>query len=324
MPGPDALRDDAELRQRGIIRPLDLAALIAQAESRSRALRDDALLRGLRHLPGKHDQSSHGRPGVGGVVKAAATKAAKTVKKAAASADAKGDWRQHHADRREWITKIARTAVVSSEPLGGGWSAATNLDEHTDGAQLVRKSFPDNDLIRSPDAQVDAEYLGALVAAAIGVNAPAVVRSDASTVLMEYVPDAKTGAQFPGGVPPSAIVDSDAGRLVGLLDIILANGDRNSGNWLVTKDGSLVAIDHGLGFTDKVSIGPFGGHFSNAAGNNWAETNDMSPGDMAEMRSRLESIQAEFDDLGRRAWWDEMMWKFARIEERAAGTRSRL
>lgn len=39
---------------------------------------------------------------------------------------------------------------------------------------------------------------------------------------------------------------SDPGRVT-LLDIILGNRDRHGGNWLMTSDGRIAAIDHGLG-----------------------------------------------------------------------------
>jgi hypothetical protein len=127
--------------------------------------------------------------------------------------------------------------------------------------------------------------------------------------------------------PPQSVTDSDQGHLMGLLDLLIGNNDRHAGNWLLRDDGGLVAIDHALSFNNKHAssgLGSFSDPFTNAAGNDWAATHDMSPHDMALIHQRLDAMRPAFDRLDRLDWWHTMMDNLAIFEPRAAGTRDRL
>lgn len=70
----------------------------------------------------------------------------------------------------------------------------------------------------------------------------------------KYIPDSRTGYQLkriamePGGTTQVVISDVHEVSKITLLDIVTRNADRNSGNWMVTSEGKLIAIDHGLTF----------------------------------------------------------------------------
>ena len=231
-------------------------------------------------------------------------------------------WRDDFDGDAEQLGRIAGSPTIDRKPLGGGQTASVMLERHADGT-LVHKEFPDSDYIRAGEAQADAEVLGSLVGRAVGVNTPAVQRVGARTVRMEYVRGAVSGAELSHS-QRAALYGSEQGRLIGLQDVLIANPDRNPGNWMQRSDGSIVAIDHGLAFVPTVHIPEFSTHFSNAAGNNWAATNDMSPGDMSKIRGRLDSLRSDFTSAGHDDWYDDMMGRFDAVESRAAGDALRL
>ncbi|HEX6970228.1 MAG TPA: hypothetical protein VF174_15645 [Micromonosporaceae bacterium] len=249
--------------------------------------------------PGHSSQKSHGRKG--------------------------GDWESDHNADSAALKAAAESALKSSTPLGGGFAASVKIEEH-EGGSLVRKDFPPSDAIRAPKDQADSEVLGSKVAAALGVPAPAVVAVGEHSVIMEVAPG-KTWAEGGRRPLPDEMVDSDQGRMLGLHDVLIGNHDRNSTNFMVDDDGGVTAIDHGLAFGWSIAAGtgsPFARHFSNAAGDNWADSIDISPGDMRKIRGRLDSLKADFDKLGRSDWHAGVMERLDALEPRATGERDRL
>lgn len=281
---------------------------------------------------GTHNQKDHGRPGVKGALK----KAAQAIADAADSSDKPAPKRRPRRpsepaggragfDRRSAdVAELARRPVRQSSALSGGKSASTELNEH-DGGRLVHKHFAasSDGRIRRGKDQVDSEYLGALMASSVNAKVPAVARDGDRDVHMEFV-DGTVGGTLHGERPPAALVDSDAGRLLGLADILMANADRNPGNWLIDADGDPVGIDHSLAFTGAVNFsGPFVPHFLDFDNGKWID-HDMSPADMAEVRRRVESLRPEFEQAGRGDWFEDVMWRLEQLEQHATGTRSRL
>lgn len=231
------------------------------------------------------------------------------------------------------------SGVAQREMLGEGSQALVELVTFNDGSRAVHKRYPDD--TDRPD-QADAEELVALVADALGVTAPRVHRSDQDAVFMDYMP-----GQLAAQLPPTEqdrLVNTDAGRLIGLLDVVVDNQDRHQLNWLV-EGGEPVAIDHGLAFrqpstgqvdakTANAPGGIFAAHFTlplstrprdNAApgADGWRD-NDLTPADVAEARRRLEALRGEFDRLDRGEWLDQAQARLDQIGARAKGTRNRL
>jgi hypothetical protein len=154
---------------------------------------------------------------------------------------------------------------------------------------------------------------------------------------------------------------NDDERLLGLLDLLIFNGDRHKGNWIIsTPEGEepsdrdrIVGIDHGNAFHnmgpqadeyDRIqgvtrtraqwpfvsddgwfSL-PFLGPAVTSSGYRHPERtpNDMSRHDMALIRRGLEAIRPEFERRGRDDWWQDMMTRFDILEANAHGSQDRL
>ena len=97
-----------------------------------------------------------------------------------------------------------------------------------------------------------------LVAEAIGANVPAVARTGERQVAVEFVPGdpgakriiaMKAAAGTVWDPPPAGgddvpgLTDSDAGHLLGVLDILVSNPDRHGFNWIVNDNDEPVGID---------------------------------------------------------------------------------
>jgi hypothetical protein len=135
--------------------------------------------------------------------------------------------------------------------------------------------------------------------------------------------------------------ETDAGRLIGLMDVIVGNYDRYPGNIMITPlTADLVGIDHGLAWDHGLDLRndgsvrppkglstPFVDPYItvlDADNTDWVPKNDMSPHDMAIIEQRLLALRDDFVLLGRLDWWEAMMARFREIKKRAKGTRNRL
>lgn len=125
----------------------------------------------------------------------------------------------------------------------GGAYGDVEFREYSDGTRLAYKA----QAVASDRFAIENEVETSLIARAIGVPAPAVVedpdaKAAGGAVLMQWFP----------AVDPDfwrdadADFKSDSGRMIGLLDVLVGNSDRNPSNYLVGEDGVVVAIDHGL------------------------------------------------------------------------------
>ena len=149
-----------------------------------------------------------------------------------------------------------RSGIESQELLSGGQMSRTALVRFNDGTVLVSKRMRNAAAYASATQQADAEYLAGVLGQAIGAPVPRTYRVSDDTVLMEVVPGRTELARFldaekNGEVAAhdkvrQAAIDSDAGRLLGVLDLLMDNDDRNSGNWLLDDDGRPYGIDHAI------------------------------------------------------------------------------
>lgn len=252
----------------------------------------------VAHLPGKHDQSSHGKGGA--------------------------DWRGDNDVAETELRATAASPLRSERRLSGGTQALVTVEDR-EGGELIRKNVGDArfDPVAKKDA--DAEHLASLTAHAVGVNAPATVVDVDGSVIMQRV-RGKTGAEL-GQLLPDAI-DQDAERMMGLHDVLIGNPDRHAGNWMTDESGTLVGIDHSLAFGRGLQAGhsPFGfsRSFFNSTGTDFADEIDVSPHDMGIIRNRFDSLRPDFEQAGRGDWHEEMMDRLDALEPRATGTRDRL
>lgn len=225
--------------------------------------------------------------------------------------------------------------------LAGGQTAYTRLRRYSDGRLLVHK-----DMSNDEEARGEVEY--SLVARALGAPAPAAVwysEPDAE-VLMEYIPGLTgyehymAGFRNPDGTyrltDPTGnertrveqqFAGTDAGILIGLVDVLGAHADRNMGNWIVEADGTPVAIDNSDTFdpdgyrgTGAVpySSGQFARNFVGPAYHDWID-NPLHPDDIPTIRRRLEVLyrSGQLNPDSR----DGVMDVLNSLEHRAKGTR---
>jgi hypothetical protein len=221
--------------------------------------------------------------------------------------------------------------------LTGGVSAETELRTLKDGTKVVYKygGNPDN------------EHGASMIARALGLDAPRVYRNERNAVYMDYVDNAKTFDQVMGGYGYDYLskaeqdalqqrrndaIDSDDGKLLGLLDLMIVNGDRNPGNWMVTDSGKVVPIDHGHTFLSAY-IGKPGSRIrvhrlSTEFTSRYLITptrfgpNDLTHADVDEIRSRLEKLRPDFEHIGRKRWLDYALAVLDEVGPYALGTRN--
>ena len=175
----------------------------------------------------------------------------------------------------------------------GGMSARTDLVTFADGTKLVHKS-PGNRMGLDDEEKVytiDAEVLGARMLAAFGLRAAGIHRSGPDEVWMEYI-DGELGGE---------IKDERQRRLLGYVDHLMIQFDRNEGNWIIDKDGNVVGIDNGeawtAGYTTHMkSTSEFAQYL-------YEENDiDISPSDIREGNRRLEELRPVFAELNRLDW----------------------
>ncbi len=238
-----------------------------------------------------------------------------------------------YAERQDDLGKRLKSGKSGSDPISDGIMGDTFMVTLKDGSKTIyKKAKADWDLDWTTKDQTDAEELGSVVAAAIGVNAPAVQRVDDRSIFMEVMPGETAVAAFVnrGQGLKKQIVDSDDGIRMGMLDALIGNPDRHDGNYLVDRDNTLSAIDHGLAFRvfedtpyDFYDIlsSPFArAHFVDQSGD--LTDNDLSRSDIAKVRERLKEQRKEFERLGRGQWFDKLLLRLDEIGRKAVGAGS--
>lgn len=230
------------------------------------------------------------------------------------------------------IVRAVQSGIARSERLSGGVSGSS-LVTMNDGTKLIRKT-----------TRVDEEHAAALVARALGIG-PRIYR-DGDQIWIEYI-DAPSAAKVrqqavkAGGDALDAfdarvdrIAQSDQGQLVGLLDQLTRNTDRNFDNWLIGAGDRPIPVDHGLTFTrgrlpedfrladpPRSMFDLFSGQYTTENGEHWA-ANRLTRPDIAEIRRRLAALEPEFDAIGRPDWLRYSRQVLDAIEPHAQGTRN--
>ncbi len=228
-----------------------------------------------------------------------------------------------YAARQDAVRRLGDRAPTESRRMGGEM-ANTSLLSYTDDKKLIEKIYNrTNGTAAEVKHEVDAEQLGAKVLDALGLRSPAIIVTGRDRLLIEYI-DGELGAEL---VSWEGAIESDAGRLLGLADVLMANGDRNGGNWLLAGD-ELAGIDHGEAFYNQLVRNDFTTHlteFGTVFGQaDWLDTIDFSREDLALVRERLTALRPDFVALKRTSWFNQMMARLAEAEKRATDTRNRI
>jgi len=147
-----------------------------------------------------------------------------------------------------------------SEPMRGGASGGARLREYADGTRLVAKTLQWNDHALN---EIEVSLIGRAIGAPVPTVVPDSIEDD--QVLMEYIVgdtavrrlSGFSGSQYweERAKLTTQYARTDPGILLGLLDLITGQGDRNAGNWIITPFGMPVGIDHTAAF-DPDSFDP--------------------------------------------------------------------
>jgi phosphoinositide 3-/4-kinase-like protein len=197
---------------------------------------------------------------------------------------------------------------VDIQKLGGG-SGYAQLLTYPDGTKIVSKQ-------QHPDENA-ADVLGSVVGDALGLRT-AGTHTAGEKIYQEFL-SGKIGSEVWSSwrEMPEKYTNSETGRLIGILDFITANGDRNTGNWLLDEDGSLKPIDHGFAFGidgDAVAYAsPFARRFYAPWSNDGVphvkdSISDLDPAELARLEARLRALEPQFD--GHHSWFTAMMGRF--------------
>ncbi|HEX7160543.1 MAG TPA: hypothetical protein VF223_04810, partial [Trebonia sp.] len=235
----------------------------------------------------------------------------------------------------ERYAQLGQSSVLrrtDTRPMGGG---EARVDQWTmaDGQQIVYKDYGAKGIMTAADARraVDAETLAARVADAVGLPSAAARQAGEKSLYMEFIEGPSGATRVPwGGQIPADILESDDGKLMGLLDMLIGERDRHADNWIIrASDGRLVPIDMGSAFLPGTGPGNIASRFAeNLFVTNdpvrlfptWKATNDLSKADLAIIRGRLEALKPEFVAAGHLPWYNAMMVRLREIEKRASGT----
>jgi hypothetical protein len=215
------------------------------------------------------------------------------------------------------ITPAELAKGTASHPSQGvqGDTAIVTLP---DGTRVVHKTYT-----YGHADMPDADELASYTAQAIDAPTPAVARvkgGDPMEEVMGFVPGdtaydygkAAAEKENTGGYADydevnAAVGDvtdqmdeTPEGQRIGLLDYLIGNPDRHTGNWMVSPDGTPVAIDNSSGFVYGPGVetnSPF-----------WHDdAYGWDTADAKQIRASLEELKSQFKRLGHMDWYDAMM-----------------
>jgi hypothetical protein len=288
--------------------------------------------RAVFHLPGEHDQRTHGRrlAGLDGPV-----------------ADAAAMWHQDLEPVASLIETIQSGQVGEAKLIGGGVQGKVYRVAFGNGKTAIRKDF-----VERTDAGLDlreaaaAETLGSMLGVVLGAPVPIAVRTGESEVWIEDVPG-RTLADIRQDPPPGwpginefedALIESDEGLRLGLLNLLTMNFDHvSNANVMIKPDGKLVGIDHGASWNASTMahalkrgapeqpvagdlVSPFGRQYLTDIGSRWTK-NKLHPDDVEWLRARIGELENDFDAAGRHDWWQFARDRLEALAPHAAGTR---
>lgn len=252
-----------------------------------------------------------------------------------AAYQATGGWRP--ISRGELSLLVRNNTPVSRTQATGGQVASTQILDYGNGRFVVHKAHGRFD---GPDS-VAGEYLTSLVGHAIGAPVPAVIvdpRSPDTAIYMQYVPSDLTRAGLPARLTPEPMRSDDA-LLLGLLDVLSYNWDRNAGNWKIAPGGRMVGLDHGMAFRDsntydvdgaeppdlRVYLGDRPGRrfirqIMFGMPRHWID-NELHPDDIPVIRERLLALRPVFRDHHKQHYFEQMLERLDALARHAKGTR---
>jgi hypothetical protein len=226
-----------------------------------------------------------------------------------------------------------RTGVVREEPIGVGTATRVTLLTLGDRSRAIRKLAKLKSKLRNGVEMQDAEELASLLGRRIDIRVPEVVREDSLTIVMD----------FEEGRTPASIANIDDRRQAmaaygadnpdviraALFDFMIVNTDRNNDNFILSPDGGLALIDHGMAFNVRSDVrvaaqGPgffryIAGEFDKYEGEFMGPSDRYSREDIEYLRQQLAAMRPEFERLGRIDWFERSNENLNLLEENARG-----
>ncbi len=213
--------------------------------------------------------------------------------------------------RRQALHETINSKELKVAETRRGCVGDTCITTHANGGKAVIK--------KQEPALNDREEAGLRVAHALGIaDAPVFERTHPDTIVLEFV-DGTIGADS----NQREVLQSQAGHVMGFLDRLIGNEDRNPGNWIKSSvTGNPVPIDHGYSFDDDlfgsnpgaggVTDSPFAREadpaFDQAQFNKWRTELHKLEGFFKHFEASTRSRQG-FARSGSE-WWQRMMWEF--------------
>lgn len=238
------------------------------------------------------------------------------------------------ADYREAMARIVASLDAGEVEVGanlGGNVGEVNRVTAADGQTLVRKiTRPGQDARGDGDvrAETDAEVLAGWVARALGVQSPAIVERGGA-MWMDFM-GGVNGDDLSFAARRDFLASNGQGDRMRLLDLLISNADRHSGNFLADLGaGRVQVIDHGLAFQQwsEPEFPPawrddallhYAKYDPARRMSDWTD-NPLRPGEVDSMRTALQALRGEFTAAGRLTWYTDMMTRFEVIAEHARG-----
>lgn len=246
------------------------------------------------------------------------------------------------ANERPDLAELVNSPVTGRQSLTPGLMGVVERVSHEGGDEFHKINRPPKRAGRGRPAEVatDAEELAGLVGEALRTSIPRVYRAGPAELHTDWT-DGQTGAEYEldHADEMNALIRSDEGRRIGLFDLITNNADRHSGNYMVTEDGRIVGIDHGLAWgrvdtnrfaddatdeevlrfgldhTTVVGTNPFLADFDN-----WGSgIGFISRDELIEMRIRLAELRPTFRARGHENWLDHSLRVLDALAPRVRG-----
>jgi hypothetical protein len=288
---------------------------------------DDAFHAETFHLPGRHDQSDHGRAdsGTGSDDNGDRFTAGKARISAILSA---------YADGYEVIRSV--------ESSGSG--ATMDVLRLSDGTEVMRKVAPSGG---DGERTTRREYLGGRVLNAAGIHDVYTAKVDSHTLLTTLVTGPSGARQLNQEVPDDLPFDeyntkitaatlrqvtAPGGKAIGLADWSMTNVDRHSFNWMMSPNGvrpidqgeaRFLPVDDEEGFHDAINpSSPFSDHWLGIESDDDGQVTSMRPlvtaDEFKRFRENVEGLSSEFSREKSNVSFENMMLRLDYVEARLA------
>lgn len=192
---------------------------------------------------------------------------------------------------------------VNFVPSGGAMHDVAQGITTKDGQKLFMKKGNARDAVEDGHR----EFLSLAIARAIGFEELKASWDEGTETFLMSAIDGDTAAEDVTNNfrAEQDIYNSYNGWMMGLLDALISNYDRHPGNYMFTKDGTMLPIDHGHAmFMTGIPLDDWSGRFYQSLKDGSAP---LTTAQLLRMRNEIAALLPFFAAFGRRKWFDAMM-----------------